>query len=550
MRVLSLRLALQIFCCLTCLAGDTVMLHSDDYGVKADGCSDDGAAVEHMIGATSKSSATRYLLFPENAALYAHSVSNRYLFDLSGISNLTIDGCGTTFLLHPDIRFMRLSGCTNLVVKNLNVDFTPLPCAEALVTDLSESEGWIDVRVFNDIPQRLCGQPTGKDGEQAFFAMLWNAGHYADESCHYWIRLIESLPDYDSLRLHCETKFRRFNFIRPNETRISIPVPGIAHRYGPGGCIDIFDNHNLDFKNIELWSAPWFGFRVFRNSGELSFNRVHIRPRPGTARVTSTWRDGFHVKGNRAGLIWDNCILEGMNDDAFNISTHCRSVVAVLSPQRFTARQLYPLNPIPWVIGEQVVGLDPSTGRVKGSAVVTALETQPRQHGGQPAAPLLTVTTDQAIPDLAVQDKLWQPASTNPDTLIRNCTIRQSCRMQSSLTMESCSVTALLWFYGESIEGPGPQRVTLRNCVLRRGRGNRTNALIVSGTGRNRGHLLRPPRLIEEVELSNCRIYGGVTIRGAGKVVLKNNRLLEDSALFEVENNLVLEHIHQTLPSN
>jgi hypothetical protein len=517
--------------------GDALLI-AEEYGVAADGKSDDGPAVARLLAAAACSPKPVTILFPESSTVYAHTVTNRCLFPLTALSRITIDGRGTTFRLHPDIRFMTMRGCTNMVVKNLNVDFTPLPFADGLVTGLCATERWVDVKLLHGDRRLLCGTPTKADGEQAFFSMLWNTGPYDLVSCHYWTRLTEPLPDPGCVRVHCADNFNQFKFIEPGQTRISIPVPGIAHRYGPGGCFDLFDNTGLRFENVELWSAPWFGFRVFRNSGAVSFKSVHIRPQPGSGRLTSTWRDGFHVKGNRGSLLWEGCILEGMNDDAFNISTHCRGVTEVLAPRRFAARQLYPLNPVPWRVGEEMTALDPQSGRVRGCAVVTKIESEPRMLGDRPSAPLLTVETDTPIPGLAAGDRIWQPASTNPDTLLRNCTIKKSCRMQSSLTMENCDVTALLWFYAETIEGPGPRSITLRGCTLRRGRGNLRNALIIDGEGRRREQSAQPPRLIETVELSNCRIYGGMVIKGAGSLVLQGNQQLERDAPFEVRNNI------------
>ena len=50
------------------------------------------------------------------------------------------------------------------------------------------------------------------------------------------------------------------------------------------------------------------------NEGTVTLRRVQVRPRPGSARITSSWRDGLHVKGNRAALLFEDCVLEGMNE--------------------------------------------------------------------------------------------------------------------------------------------------------------------------------------------------------------------------------------------
>ena len=176
--------------------------------------------------------------------------------------------------------------------------------------------------------------------------------------------------------------------------------------------------------------------------------------------------------------------------------------------------------------------LDPEALQIRGGAVVTGIKSEPRMHGNRSAAPLLTIQTDKPIPNLSPNDTIWQPASTNPDTILRNCTIKMSCRMQCSMTIKNCDVTALLWFYGEGIEGPGPQSVTIQNCTLRRGRGNLKNALIVAGEGKNKNlsELQRSSRLIQSVEITDNCIYGGLSIKGVQNVLMKNNQLLEKNA--------------------
>jgi hypothetical protein len=48
-----------------------------------------------------------------------------------------------------------------------------------------------------------------------------------------------------------------------------------------------------------------------------------------------------------------------------------------------------------------------------------------------------------------------------------------SCRFQSTVTIDDCDITAFCWFYGDNLEGPLPRRVVIKNSRLRLGRGNR-----------------------------------------------------------------------------
>ena len=152
--------ALLALICITCgcvsKSSQPVSLNAADYGVKADGESDDGPAIIELLKNASSIDGAVNIIFPEGRAIYATETTNRYLFTLTGFNDVTIDGKGYTFLLHPDIRFMNIRGCTNICVKNLNIDFTPLPFADGLITGKSQKEGWVDVRLIHGELEKKC----------------------------------------------------------------------------------------------------------------------------------------------------------------------------------------------------------------------------------------------------------------------------------------------------------------------------------------------------------------------------------------------------------
>ncbi|MHC5056430.1 MAG: hypothetical protein ACYTKD_17170 [Planctomycetota bacterium] len=477
------------------------VIDAAQYGVRADGKTDDGPAIARMLEAALGAPGPVTLAFPKGKSIRVATAPERYVFRLDRASRVTVDGGGSTFLLAPEVRFLRLRHSRDIAFRNLNIDFDPLPFADATVTAVHPEKRCIDVRPMDWVRSPPVGGPTMQDGEQAFFGMLWYPGPYGTISRHYWIGRMEPGPDASAsdvgpapgagpepgtVRAHVGDDFKRFGDIKVGEWKMSLPIPGIAHRYGPGGCLDIYDNDTVTFEDVELWSAPWFGFRVMRNSGAVTFRRVHIRPKPGTGRLTSTWRDGFHVKGNSGTLLWEDCVLTGMNDDAFNISTHSSRVREVRSPTEIVVLQKFPLNPMPWREGAMLVAADFDARTLLGEArvVKVADSDETREINGKPAATPVTLELDRPVEGLGVGTMVWQPESTNPRTTLRRCRIEKSCRLQSPVTLESCEVTAFLWFYGEQVEGPFPSNVTVRDCVLRRGRGNPRMA--VSFVGRRK----------------------------------------------------------------
>jgi hypothetical protein len=521
-----------------------------DFGAAGDGTADDTAALEKAVAALAVAPKPAVLRF-EAGRTYRIATGAGYAIRVQNQERIRIEGGGATLLLGADRRGIALHGCRDVAVCGLQLDYDPLPFAEALVTGVDRASRAIVARIGDDFAVPPLGGPTKAGGEQAYFAMLWNPGPHALRSTHCWVADLKSVPNEPhSVSVVADENFNAWNVIQPGTTRMTVPVRGIAHRRGAGAVIELDGNRDVLFEDVEIWSAPWFAIVVQRNEGAVTLRRVHVRPRPGTARITSSWRDGVHVKGNRASLLFEDCVLDGMNDDAFNIATFLSRVASVEGPQ-VRVRQNFPLGYVPWRVGDTLAAYATNTGTLLERARVLAVEEEP---GANPDhAPHVTLALDRAVPRLAQGDQVWAVEAANPDTTLRRCTIRMSCRFQSRVTLEHCDVIALLWFYGEHIEGPLPSGSVVRHSRLRLGRGN--PELAVACHGRINGLTVpaaatgMPPlvdlrfedneidgrfdlRHVRNVQLSNNRFAperGRLTIGDSREVLLKGNRLGEEA---------------------
>lgn len=517
-----------------------MILRAADFGAVGDGRTDDGPAIRRMLDALPRGRKVS-LRFAAARTYSVRSARGRYVFPFEGDADVTLDGGGSIFELAPDLRFMRMSACRRMTVRRLRVDFRPLPFIDGVVTRVDAADRALSVRAPGADADRALGGPTRQDGEQAYYGMLWFDGPYSVASRHCWVGRIERGAVAGEVTVRPTPDFTEYADIVPERWRISLPVPGIAHRYGPGACFRIRDNDGVAFEDVELWSAPWMGFEVARNRGRVSFKSVHIRPKPGSVRLMSTWRDGFHVKGNRASLLWEDCILSGMNDDAFNISTHSSLISRALPDGRIEVRQKFPLLYVPWEVGDRLSAADEHARRLVGSSRIVGVEEgkpgAPIQ--GEPVAPAVTLRLDRALPDLAVGTMVWNADAANPKTVLRRCRIEMSCRLQSPVTLDGCTVNALLWFYAEPVEGPFPGPVTVRRCTLRRGRGNPVHAVVCSGGPEGSDtRSAQPPRALHDFAFVGNRIEGGFVVDGVERVRIEGNRFAEVGAPIRTEGAL------------
>ena len=105
------------------------------------------------------------------------------------------------------------------------------------------------------------------------------------------------------------------------------------------------------------------------------------------------------MKGNYARLLWEDCRLEGMNDDSFNIATHSSRIVEVLSPKSVRIRQNFPLGFVPFKVGDMLVAYDVVCGKLLGKARVASALVEEKVDKSNPdrPAPLLRLTLDHSL---------------------------------------------------------------------------------------------------------------------------------------------------------
>lgn len=517
-----------------CSAGERQVFDAAKFGVVGDGIHDDGPAVLSMLDVAMKTGKPAVIQFASGKNHHIKTGRDRYALPIDGALDLTIDGGGSLFTIDSSIRFLRLLNSKHVIVRNLQIDYSPLPFADGVIVAKDATAGTIDVKVDETFQLPPPGGPTKEDGEQAFFAVLWHPGAYSGPTDpyftrdHFFIQEIRGTGTDRVVRLISSDKniARLIHSIELNKWRCSIPVRGIAHCFGPGPNILIERCGDVAFGNVEVWSAPWFAFTVIDNDGSLVFRNTNIRPKPGTGRMTSSWRDGFHIKNNAASLLWDGCTLQGMNDDAFNISCHTSTVRKVLAPARIEISQNFPLGIARMRPGDTLRfhhtgrGVDPGSARI-----VTA----------DYAKPVFTLELDREIPGLeAGKTLVWNETTANPKSVIRNCRVDVSSRFRSGVTIENSDFRAFCWFTGDEIETPLPSKVIVRDSSFRTGQGNPTLAISVGGPQFD-GHGPTEP-VMRDYRFERNRIAGDFNLADVSGAVLGENTFTDPKRAIRFHN--------------
>jgi hypothetical protein len=510
-----------------------IRFDATDFGLKGDGVTDDGPAIRAMLEAAVGIKEPVLLHFPKDKVIAVKTGTERYVFYLHRRHGLTIDGNGSEFRLDPDLRFIDLFDCEQITVQNLQVDYSLQATAPGTVMALDEAAYTVDVQLdWPEYAARL-GGPTGEDGEQSFFGMLQLDAPYDTKKVkHFYVFGAEDLGN-GLVRIQSDAAHVKGlrKSLKLGETRIGLPVPGLAHRHGPGALCRIDYSAHILFQNVEIWTAPWFSFQLFRNVGPVTMRQVHVRPRPGSGKVLSSCRDAFHAKGNRGELLFEDCILSGLGDDAFNISTHCSRIRKIMSPTEIEIRQQFPIQYIPLQVGDTLVVMNGDNNEIVGERRIVAIEeiavrTADREAASYDTqfagnAPHVRLRLDAPIEGLQVGQVAFDRQSSNPRNVIRGCSMDRSSRFQANVELENCRIEAFTWLYGDQIEGPGPETVSVRNCEVRA-------QMTFSGWGGSQVPNDYKPRadsaMLKQVTLQGNEFWGPVTIKKALRVDLSGNR--------------------------
>ncbi len=500
-----------------------------DFGVKADGTSDDGPAILRMVEAARAANRPVRLVFPDSKTIFAATGKDRYLFQLDRTRNITIDGSGSTFVLDPGIRMASIDAASDCTLRNFRVDSTVSMFIESVIESVDDAGKFVDVRVLDEPEASNLGGPTKQDGEQWFGGFVWREnGPNPKAAWHFAVDPVEQLGNgrarifLPGNRIPAEV----VRTIKPGETRFSIPRPGVAHRFGPGAQFVIHDSRNVVLERIAVWSAPWFAFNIHRNEGICRFTDVDVVPKPDSGRLMSACRDAFHVTANRATIVFDGCDIAGTGDDDYNLCILSSRVVEVLGPRELIIRQKFPIQFSPMRPGDTLMVSD-ADDQMIGSAKIAGYTELPLDDGSTTVpggrSPRVRIVLESEIPGMKAGLNVWSREGSNPDTTIRNGTMNFSNRFQTPVTLERCKLTCLnvcygmKWSNGDNVEGPGPEFVRVIGCEFRTGRG--TGLKILCG---NTGPIERSR--VRRVQIEDSTFHAPLQIDQAQEIVLTNNQ--------------------------
>lgn len=282
---------------------------------------------------------------------------------LENIHGVTLAGQGveTEIIVNcPMAGTFELWNCSDIVMRDFCIDYDPIPFTQGTITGINQEAGTFDYKIDAGFPQlseywflksdSRWGVPF--DDQRRF-----RQGGISAIFCKDWKKFGESLW--------------RMNLNSPNQAaglKVGDRYIHIARTHNP--AIGFYRCVEVSLENLQVYASPSSSTIFYQCEGAIHVNGLQARPRPGSGRIFGPNADGVHCQSLRQGPLIENCVFEGMADDAMNFYAAPSVITEIIAPDKVRVKEAHVLRP-----GDHVQIITPATGTIRaGDVEVKAVE--------------------------------------------------------------------------------------------------------------------------------------------------------------------------------
>ena len=435
------------------------VLNAADFGVKGDGKTDDGIAIGRAIEAAIEQKAT--LRFESGKTYYIGSTDRSAgpfgsPFAMNGAEGVTVDGGGSVFRFAPGISYFALTSNKDIRFCNMKLDLSVSPYLVGTVKAVNGA----NVTYTTDIEPH---QTYVDSRNSVNFSIRYNEG--TQQRPHQFINTVQKTASKE-----VKVEYQHENHGNSVGDKVFLPNPGVGNALSE--IMYISSNTGcMVFENIEVWAAPSFIANVRENDAEIYFENVDYVPGAENDREIKmvSWRDGYHVKDNRRPIHWNECDVDVLFDDVFNVSNTLGYITSVKNGNRFTVTQyeLYTYGSFhPFSCREgDVIDVFSSKGVYAGEATIRRIIENPNGT--------MDLVLDYGE-ELRKMEEGWLVGNRDtcaPGSTITNSRFTGTFRFRREIRIENCVFDMLITWIREdgSVEGPIPGNIDYVNCTFNGG---------------------------------------------------------------------------------
>jgi len=358
------------------------------------------AAIAKAAADAAKAGPAHIVLNLEKSALYR--IKRPLAF--KQLYGFELNGNGAQLINTARSGTLAISSCDHLTVRDLTIDYDPLPFTQGTITAFDKAAIEVTLKVdpgFPDDPALLAGITDG------FFKVMDRHNRALKTGARDFLSPAHVTRVSDGLiRVHLRWGANdRF----PSQLPLAVgDVVAISNSGATAVTID--SSAATSLIDVKLLASPGMGILENGGEGGMLLQKVSVVPGPrpkgaSTDRLISTNSDGSHFTAVTHGPTIEDCSYANTSDDAINVHGFYYYVVAKPAPRRFL---LSPKWDIGLAAGDDIESCDHATFRSLGRSKVEQLTKRHAPELKSKIAALWKGRSPTSVPDLIYDVALQQ----------------------------------------------------------------------------------------------------------------------------------------------
>ncbi len=453
-----------------------LILKVENFGVVGDGKTDDGPALRELFLKASAIRQPAKIVFREGATYYLGKVTDHAIGSLflDRADNLIVEGNNALLLVDPNRRPFEIYRSKNIILRNFQIDYSPLPYTQGRITKIDNSNGYLEFQVDEGYPLPYVRDDSYYVDGRVSDCVTLNGENLKFYQGHSRISGVKDLGNNTyavTYRMHRQDKARVGDYFvmkvwPPSMEGVynSSLKPSEKGEHYVTNYANIQVNHcdNILIESIVSYAAAKMTLNA-RSTSDLVIRRLVITRRPG--RALAGCSDGIHLKGNEHQPLIEYCYIEGTLDDAIHIKISGDRIEEVESPRKFRITHMDTRDNTNLGIGKKVMVFDPEEKKQLAMAVITDFEHIDHREGW--------VTLNKGINGIKTGDRIYLQAEN--EAIIQNCQfgtqLQRAILTHQPTTVRNCAIIDNgkgldQGLFSGGIEGPPSQRVIFDNVTF------------------------------------------------------------------------------------
>ena len=293
---------------------------------------------------------------------------------LDSLHNFTLDGNGSSFVMHGRMQPITLDHCSDINLKGFTIDWDIPLTSQAKVLKITPDYFEIEINT-HESPYII------ENNNLVFVGEGWKS--------KFW-SIMEFTSDTHMVAPNTGDRIGWRNYhaeeVSPGIVRLSDPSVAafyakevnwlvLRHNERDHAGIYLYHSQRINLEQIDAYHSCGLGI-LSQYSQDLSFNKVRVVPNASKKRILSGHDDGFHFMGCSGFIRIEECEWAGLMDDPVNIHGTCVRIVDILSPTRIKCKFMHEQSQgMEWGRKNEKVGfIENQSMRTLGTGTMTSFE--------------------------------------------------------------------------------------------------------------------------------------------------------------------------------